>query len=247
MTSLVDPVAEFVRIKQAYLSARGGTNATGVVGANGQPLMPPSQLVPKTTWGDVQNFGIKFLAWTSNDAVRKCWVKELAKYGHDIDPSLVGPQTAWLTDIQDVAARAYLSTVCGDVYVETASFLRARDAFVASMPTAKVYAMSPTIGAQAMMTQKVQSNEIYPYNEEFWGAGSRYAIARSAAGMVPSNGELFAESVTEAIEELPQTLRNAFRAVTPNIPFPPIPGFGWIGALLTWSLVGFGAYLLWKH
>ena len=246
--SLVDPVAEFVRIKRAYMNKRGAVYSTGLPGPSGQALMPPSQMVPKTTWGDVTNFGIKFLAWTSNDEIHRCTSKEMKELGYDprmtLDELVASP---FLTALERPVVAGMIETQCSKPYVETSSFKRAREAFLNAMPVARLYAESPTEGVSATLAGKIASNEVYPYNEAFWGYGSRYAIARSAAGMVPTNAAMFLQSVNEAIDELPTTIKNALKAVVPDVPMPDIPGFGIFGALIKWTIVGGGIYLLWKY
>ena len=246
--SLVDPVAEFVRIKREYMNSRGASYSTGLTGPSGQALLPPSQMVPKTTYGDVVNFGIKFLAWTSNDEIHRCTAEQMREM--DYDPAMTLDQllqSPFLTALERPVVAGVIESKCSKPYVETTSFQRARDAFVDSMPMAKLYAQSPTAGVSAVLAGKIASREIYPYNEEFWGYGSRYAIARSAAGMVPSNTALFMQSISESIDELPSTIKNAMKAVVPDVPMPSIPGFGMFGELIKWSLILGGGYLLWKY
>ena len=114
-------------------------------------------------------------------------------------------------------------------FVHTAAFRAAEADFFAAQP--KPLEMMAHLG----------SAEEFPRNEQFWAYAARYAIARSAAGAVPFWTDIAAESVKEAIEELPDTLRDVFDATV------ELPGVGFLVKVLKWSAVGAAAFLVYKH
>lgn len=217
-----DAVQEFHKYKREYLRARGATKSTGSIKvAGGHPLMVPGQLIPKTTWGDVTAFSVRYIAATSNSAIRSC----INEYG-----------SGWDT----VASIA----MCGTTFVETPMFNSALSNWIKWNPVMRIIdEFGYSYGGNLVLKQRVQAKEIYPYNEEFWGYGARYAIARSAAGVVRSRSEIMSESISEAAKELPETLKRAAAAVVPNIPFP-IPSLGSLATMMKWGTIAGGAYLL---
>jgi hypothetical protein len=87
-------------------------------------------------------------------------------------------------------------------------------------------------------------NDEYPWNEEFWGYGQQYAIARSAAGEVPGKFDLAIESVREALSEAPARVANVVNAANP---MNYIPSLGAMGTLIKWGSISGGLYLLYKY
>ena len=120
-------------------------------------------------------------------------------------------------------------------FVHTSDFEQAKKNWYAASPLGK-YGLSAFA--------KVGSNEIYPHNEEFWGLGLRYAIARSAAGTVRTRLEIVKESIGEAVKELPETLQDA---VVTALPVLSVPNLTLVGDLLKWSSIGGGLFMLYWY
>jgi len=169
---------EFQRYKDRYLSLRGGFAPAGKRASNGQLLVPPSKLVPATTWGDVLVFYNTFLA--ACDA--------------------------------------------GD-FARTVQYTRAKEDWKK---------VSPAYVSPLFFAVKAVAEEVYPYNEEFWGYGSRYALERNAAGEVPGKLELAWESVKESAADLYGRL-------------PSLPSLEPTAAIVKWSVIGGIALLGWWY
>ena len=75
------------------------------------------------------------------------------------------------------------------------------------------------------------STDIYPYNQQFWGFGHRYALMRSSLGAVPGYWEMWVESVRESLIELVDRF--------PPVPRTDIP----IGQIVKWSVAAGLVYL----
>lgn len=210
----VDLVKEVVGTKHAYANSRGADKAKGIGGS------VPGTLIPRTTWGDVIVIA-----------------SHLEKY---IDPT---PQQCIDLLTRETGDRSKAIGRCGfggrgqnpRVFSRTSAFQRDQKLFRESLPSAKASFFE--------LPGKVISEEVYPHNEEFWGRAIRYAIARSAAGVVPTWDELVVESVSEAIEELPETLKSVFDAADPRNFLPdPTP---WVELIKWGSIAGALGLLYW--
>jgi hypothetical protein len=150
------------------------------------------------------------------------------------------PKTTW----GDVASfgTAFRDAVNVGDFVRTPSYLAAWGKYGLSLPLIKAGAAvgDDPISLKATRYAVERFKQIYPYNSEFWSAASKYAIARGGAGMVPTNWQIAASSIKEAVNELPATLKKAL---------PPIPDvnplFNMISALIKWGTIGAGVYVLW--
>ena len=82
-------------------------------------------------------------------------------------------------------------------------------------------------------------NVEYPLNDEFWVLARRLAIELDSRKAIPSAWELVVESVEEAWDDFVEAL--------PDMPGLPslLPSFDF-GAIMLYSALGFGAYLLLK-
>jgi len=126
---------------------------------------------------------------------------------------------------------------CGRPFVETSSFNRALENWTSTFPMQKLLRTYALLDVPTVLGLKLRSNEIYPWNEEFWGYGSRYAIARSAAGEVPGQFDIAIESIKEAVQELPANIAKVVDAVTPDLK-PAID-------LTRWLTIGAAVGLAW--
>ncbi len=225
-----DPVAQFINAKNAFTNARGADPPSGVAHEDsGQPLVSPSKLVPRTTWGDIFLFGSSFRTWA--DPSRGAGCREL--YEKD------GMDTG------EAKARCVLTGHPHADFVHTAHYKRAAALWRAWQPLDVLSASRGPIGAAGDLTSKILTPTVYPFNEEFWGYGVRYAIARSAAGVVKSRFEILVESVSEAIEEAPDLVVDALESAA-NAAAGLVPDFSGTIKLLKWStLLGGGALLYW--
>jgi len=108
------------------------------------------------------------------------------------------------------------------------AYIRALSDFTYAAPRSKV--------GPDELVDKIVSGEIYPYNEDFWGYGRTYALELSSSVNMPTELDLLSESVSEAINELPDNVKAALNKI----------GNLWpkdlIGTLIRWSLIGLGAY-----
>jgi hypothetical protein len=171
---------------------------------------------PRTTWKDVYRLGTVFLAKTSNYARLKC----LAEH------NMVG----W---------ELMSGVVCPTRFTETSSYKNARTAFEQTMPFPKLFSQNP-MTAPALLAAKGASNEEYPWNEEFWLAFHKYAVARNAAGMVQGKWTMAREAIIESIEELPERIVAPLAAAM-NL----VPSFD-MEKIMLWSIVGVGGYFIVK-
>lgn len=131
-----------------------------------------------------------------------------------------------------------LKFVSEDSFVKTSSFLSARDKFIAAMPPMPTFPSSGFTGAaMAAMSNalvpryELFANVVYPKNLAFWNAADNLAIARGGAGVVPGSFEIAAESVKEALQELPGR----------------VPGLDVLGKAIrigVFVLVGYGVWML---
>lgn len=164
-----DAVTEFNNLKQAHVRSRGGDPGTGA-------FVAPVKAVPRSTWGDVQAVGRKFI-----------------------------------------------EVVDGGDFVKTSSYKNARDDFEKTLPLVR---FGPLTASARML-----AGDVYPHNEEFWGKGFRFAIARGGAGAVPSSASILKAAIAESAQEL-------------GIPKPP--GLTDVTDLLKIVIVAAGAYAAYR-
>ena len=239
-----DPIAEFMKWKRKYIAQHGEVPGTG------NPI-PTAKAVPKTTWKEVGAFGSTFLYTTSNARIDACVAGKLNEMGLHLadDARMVdgsNPSAAARYNNQQLARVALVTSpvkavkagaACGKNFVESTSYKRAREKWLSSFPWKKAiseYGMR----APGIVATKMWSDEIYPWNEEFWGYGANYAIARSAAGAVPFQIDLAIESVQEAVADVAGKLG----AMIPS--FPGI-SINW-EKVMVYTLAPIGLYTLYK-
>lgn len=180
-----------------------------------------SGMVPNTTWGDV------FVA-----------ASHINKY---LDPS-VG-QCIDLLMKHDGKNRFTATGICASEgkgtprgFVRTSGFKTAKRNFDSVSPLSK--------GGLSRVWNIAKMQETYPFNEEFWGAATTYAIERSAAGTVPFWSDLVIESVVEAVKELPQTIGSAIAAVDPR---QYLPRLSLVAQVVKWTALGGSAFLIYWY
>lgn len=224
-----DPVAQFMNAKNAFANARGVDPPRGVRHTDsGQPLIAASKAVPRTTWGDVFLFGQSFRTWA--DPSRDGCVELLKKEGRGEDEARV---------MCKFGSHPHAN------FVHTAHYKHADKLWKEWQPLQVLAESRGTFGAARDLAAKIRTPATYPFNEEFWGYGARYAIARSAAGVVRTRFEILVESVGEAIAEAPETIRNALASAA-SAAASVVPDFSGTVRLLKWtSIVGGGALLYW--
>lgn len=213
---------------------RGASTGTGKrhVRSN-QPLIAASKGFPLTTWADVIVFYDSFMQYT--DPTPKQCIQQLRKQGKTAQQAEF---LCW-SDALGASARGF---------VHTKDFERDKAYWKSWSPYAKGEELSgrpgnATAGITYAMT-KIPTNEIYPFNEEFWGYGNRYAVARSAAGVVPGKLDIAVEATVEAIQELPTTIKNSIAAVVPKI---PIPNLSAVADFIKWGSIGGGLFMLYWY
>lgn len=124
------------------------------------------------------------------------------------------------------------------VFVRTDSFNKALKNFQAVTP----YGAFGIFNA----VTKIASQEIYPKNVEFWKAAIGLAIARSAAGVVPFWSQIAAESIGEAVRELPDTLKS-IAAGAFNVVGNLVPDVSGITNLIKWGSIAGGLFILYWY
>ncbi len=224
-----DIVKEFINAKTRFGDARGRSVPIGKLHeVTGQALIDPSKAVPNTTWGDVFLLGSAFLAYADPSTRTECIAQYRAEGKSKGDAG---------------ALCSFIGHPHAD-FVHTKSYKRAKKLFEKRQPLdilTKKHG-GDIFAASIELTDKITRNEIFPFNEEFWGYGMRYAIARSAAGVVPTRFEIAIESIKEAIAELPETLRKAVSAVIPSL-----PSLSPIADIIKWGSIGGGLFLLYWY
>lgn len=208
---------EITGLRLAYGRMRGAGPTTGKRRPNGHHWMVPGKRVPQTTWGDV------YIAY-----------HHINKY---LDPTedqciaMVMQQRG-----TDVFRARTLCTFPGSPrsFVRTSGFKQAKREFESVGPIAK----------GGFFATVKDMREIYPHNEEFWGAALNYAIERRAAGEVPFWNEIALDSVKEAVVELPSTVRKAIAVIDPRQLVPDISG---ITNLIKWGSIGGGIFILYWY
>lgn len=220
----VDLIKEIVGLKTAYVNMRGADRAKGITGPPaGQPISVPNTLIPRTTWADILIASAHIKKYV--DPTPTQCIQILTKNSNLGNPSIF--EICNSTTFRGVNPRAF---------VKTPDFIRA-------MANFRAYGLKPGVEnlGQAWM------EAVYPYNEEFWGYAIRLAIAREAAGAVPFWNEIAVESISEAIQELPETLKKAATEALATIdPRKLIPDVSGIVALIKWgSVAGALGLLYW--
>ncbi len=223
-----DPVAQFMNAKNAFASSRGVDPPRGVTHVDsGQPLIAGSKAVPRTTWGDVFLFGSSFRTWA--------------------DPSRVGCVELFKKEGRGDAG----SVLCkfgrhphAD-FVHTQHYKHADALWKEWQPLNILSESRGAIAAANELATKIRTPAVFPFNEEFWGYGARYAIARGAAGAVRTRFEILVESVGEAIVEAPGHVVEALESAA-SAAASLVPDFSGTVKLLKWSsILGGGALLYW--
>lgn len=216
----IDLVGEFLSTRNGYGRARGTVPSQGKTRPDGGPWLLAGKGVPLTTWGDIvvaTTHLRKYAAPDRADCIELI-MKHLGKNHFDAETMCKAG-----------------SAGSPSRFVKTPEYETALHQFDSVSP---IDAFGPFTTARGIV-----ANEVYPLNEEFWGAAQRLAIARSAAGTVPFWSEVVIESVLEAIDEAPALVANAFKAIDPRQYLPdPNP----IIAILKWGSVAGGLYLLYK-
>jgi len=207
--------------RNAYGRMRGTVNRTGKPRPGGGTWMTSGQ-VPNTTWADVfivTNHVNKYL----NPSTDQCI--EIIKKHTNQDTS--GALKICATGKRSENPRSF---------IKTSGFQQAKRNFDSVSPMNK--------GGAALVFNSAKLLEPYPFNEEFWGAATTYAIERSAAGAVPYWSEIVAESVKEAVLELPQTVGAALAAMDPR---KLIPSLTPIAEIIKWTAIGGSAFLIYWY
>jgi hypothetical protein len=186
---------------------------------SGDP-MPRSWSHPFTTWADAFILANHFLKYAAPDG-EDC-IKLLMKH-KGMSRSEAEYTCAWGDrDINPLK------------FVKTADYNRAKSAFLATIPSAHLGFWEVPSDMEA----------VYPHNESFWYAAQQLMIERSAAGVVPFWSEIAAESLYEALDELPKTISNALSKVDPrNL----IPDLSPLMQALKWGTIAGGLYLLYTY
>ena len=223
-----DPALEFITAKNKFADARGVDPPKGLLHADsGQPIIAGSKAVPRTTWGDVFLFGRGFRIW--------------ADPNHADCVSLRKAEGASSHLAQTLCVFGHPHAQ----FVHTKEYKRADKLWEQWNP---FNILSKSVGpysAATELTTKLLTPVVFPFNEEFWGYGLRYAIARGGAGAVPSRFQIAVESVVESVAELPQNVGNALSAAT-KFASGVLPDFSDAISLLKWSsILGGGALLYW--
>lgn len=239
-----DFVRQYMDVKQRYLSKRSGSMPTGKKNrSTGQLLVPPSKLVPNTTWGDALAVWAT-LKRVAEPTTAQCRAEAQRMFKVDGPTAdrlcLFGPPGFSLIGKPTTNQVVAYTAITGSnkplraPFVQTTHWLRARSNFDAQNPML-VPGFSP---------QKITSGEVYPRNEELWGYADDYVIARGAAGVVPFKFDLIVESILEAVKELPQTVRDAMNAVVPDL------SLSWLDDLKEiskWGAIGGGLFMLYWY
>jgi hypothetical protein len=118
-------------------------------------------------------------------------------------------QSYWLN-------QARLPQNCGRDFTWSSSFKAAKEKWESTFPAAKLIQQYGMTGMM-QLPMKVATGEVYPWNEEFWGYGAQYAIARSANGELPDKIDFAVEAIVEAVQELPQRITGLVPDMIPDL------------------------------
>lgn len=224
-----DPVRQFIEAKNAFAAERGADPPLGKTHEDsGQPLVAHPKAVPRTTWGDVFLFGSSFRAW-ADPSPSQC--RDLFKANGTSDA--------------EAKVRCQFGGHPHADFVHTKHYKRADALWSEWQPFNILFESRNAFDATVELTAKLKTSAVYPFNEEFWGYGVRYAIARSAAGVVQTRFEIAVESIKESVQELPETVAAPFIAAA-EAASNLIPDLSGSIKLLKWtSILGGGALLYW--
>ena len=225
---MFDPVRAFIASKDAYARTRGARSGTGIY--------PETKTIPKTTYGDAITFSTLFLDSVSiKGCLRRLattYAAEARRRGKCGTIPVLGYDAC---KAEDWLRYWGSGSKTGCYFQETTSYKRARSEWIDTWPWKK----DPANWA-------MKFNQEYPWNEEFWVAGLKFAIARSAAGEVPGKFDIAMESVREAIDELPATVAEVVKKANP-LNYVPQLGLGTWGELIKWGSIGGGLFLLYQY
>lgn len=224
----VDLVTEVVGLKNAYNRMRGADFPKGVRDPrSNQPIAVPGKLIPRTTWADVIIAAAHINKYADPDAAQCLQI--LREAGENPSRCVFGPDNP-----RD--------------FVRTASFQNAKNNFDEFSPFAVARRITggSFLDGVKFAIAKIPTNGIFPRNEEFWGYAVRYAVARSAAGAVPFWHDIAVESIKEAIEEFPDTVKGAASAAF-NAAGGLIPDVSGIVNLIKWGSIGGGLFALYWY
>lgn len=218
----VDPVREVVGLQRAYSATRGAERATGVEDPRtGQAVAVPNTLIPRTTIADVL-VAAQHVNRYLDPNPDQC--REMVQRHLGVDAA------------KAASTCKYRGPENPSSFVRTKLFEQAKKDFNG------VYLQA--LGVAALVPPVALSATVFPDNERFWGYAVRYAIARSAAGAVPFWQDLAVESVREAVDELPDTVRKAVEVIDPR---GLVPDVGKWAELLKWGSVLAGLGMLYYY
>lgn len=209
----------YVKYLKAYQKERGSATSNG-------------ETYPRTTWGDVVVFYTTFLKttkdWTSCVGAELTRERSTAETIFDIATGPLFP-----------AARAV--DQCR-TFLDSDRYKTALKEWEAVSPD-KIAFDTWGIAAVTNLTRAILGQEEYVDNYRFWRAARRYAIARAAAGMARGDLNILVDSVGEAVEDLPTTVKGAIGAVNPmNL----LPNISPLVELIKWgSILGGLGLLYW--
>lgn len=212
-----DAVKVFTDYKIAYGKSRGYQTAGN---AKGFPL---------TTWGDAFVFYSVFMAAT-DPTLAECagiLMKSMSPQGAGRLCSSADPRNPM-------------------VFNHTTSFNAAKIAWQNVSPLVKAAALrgvsANTVDGKAVayleLVNRIAKQERYPYNEQFWSLGSRYAIARSAAGTVPGEFSFAVEAVEDQLGAIGKGLKNLL---------PSLPNLSLVADIVRWSVIGGVSLAAWWY
>lgn len=221
----IDAVDEINGLRNAYVRSRGGTPTVGKRKPDGGKWMGAAArgLVPKTTFADVI-VAASHINKHMDPTQEQCIDLLMKHKGYD-----------------RAEAKIYCTlggrTGSPRKFVRTADFLKTKRDFDSVSPFSK-------FGSFGMIGRM---NDVYPYNEEFWGGAWQFARARNAAGVVPFWTEIATESIKEAIKEAPATISNAIVAMDPRNLVPDVSGIVKFTEFLKWASVAGGLFALYWY
>ena len=178
----------YLEYRKAYERERG----TRINPVNGEHY-------PKTTWGDVITFYSAFLKATND--TRSCLTEEMSK-------EFKWSPTNVLIAIGTPNFQTQRALDSCLAYLKSSRFKQARDKWIQISPLNRA-AEKWGSSAPFEVASAILRGDEYIDNWFFWDYGKRYAIARSAAGKVKGSFDILVESLDEAIEDLPSTIKNA--------------------------------------
>lgn len=193
-------------------------------------FMARNKAVPRTTWGDVFLAGAHINKYLNPNQEQCIEIVRAAK-------GMSHEEADYYCRYKNAAPNRFS---------RTPSFNRALNEFKSSAPLV-------AYGPSSLL--KIASSEIYPKNEEFWGAAQRFAIARAGAGAVPHWSTLATEALDERLKEIAEgdyvgeEWRGVGRAVAKAVRdnMPDVPDVGPYVKLIKWGSIGGGLFLLYWY